>query len=278
MIREIEMAVTPTDAATVILLRQVNGEGKGFEVLMALRNSRSAFVPSSYVFPGGRVEEEDCLRDMENFCNRSDLTRAQGAFDGISSSERALGFRVAAIRETFEEVGILFACQRDGTLLPVDSDDIDRRFLSYRERVHSGELSFSEVLRREDLMLALDRLHYFSHWITPEMSPIRYDTRFFVAEVPPDQEALHDGGELTGHVWITPAEALEEYRQRRFHMVVPTIVTLEELSCFEAINDVLESTREKDITGVMTRLAFEGDEVQEHAPDGRIFRNLVPPR
>jgi len=274
--REIGMAVTPTDAATVILLRQVNGEGKGFEVLMALRNSRSAFVPSSYVFPGGKIEEEDCLPNIENFCGEPDLTRAQGALDGVSLPERAMGIWVAAIRETFEEVGLLLACQRDGTLLSFNSDDIDRRFLSYRKSVHSGELDFTEVLHREGLTLALDRLHYFSHWITPELSPIRYDTRFFVAEVPPEQEALHDGDELTKHLWITPAKALEGYREQRLHMVVPTIVTLEELCCFETINDVLESTREKDIAGVMTRIVLEGDEVQEHAPDGRIFRNLVP--
>jgi len=272
------MAVTPADAATVILLREVNGESQGFEVLMALRNSRSAFVPSSYVFPGGRVEEEDCLRDMEDFCGGPDLIRAKRVLDGMSLPERALGIWVAAIRETFEEVGLLFVCQRDGTLVSLDPDDIDRRFLSYRERVHSGELSFEEVLRREDLTLALDRLHYFSHWITPELSPIRYDTRFFVAEMPSDQEALHDGDELTKHIWITPAKALEEYRQQRLHMVVPTIVTLEELSCFETIGEVIESTRGKDITGVMTRIVLEGGEIQEHAPDGRIFRNLVPPR
>ena len=276
--RGIGMAVTPADAATVILLRQGNGEGQGFEVLMALRNSRSAFVPGSYVFPGGRVEEKDCLRDMENFCDGPDLTRAQGALDGVSLSERGLAIWIAAIRETFEEVGILFACQRDGTLLSFDPDDIDRRFLSYRERVHGGELDFTEVLRMEELTLALDRLHYFSHWITPELSPIRYDTRFFVAEVPPDQEALHDGDELTKHLWITPAEALEGYRQQILHMVIPTIVTLEELCCFETIGDVLQSTRGKDITGVLTRMVLEGGEIQEHAPDGRIFRNLVPPR
>ncbi|MBN2080564.1 MAG: hypothetical protein JW838_16465, partial [Spirochaetes bacterium] len=231
-----------------------------------------------YVFPGGRVEDEDCLRDMENFCGGPDLTEEQGTLDGVLLPERALGIRVAAIRETFEEVGLLLACREDGTLLSFDRDDIDRRFLSYRKRVHSGELHFTEILRRERLTLALDRLHYFSHWITPELSPIRYDTRFFVTEVPPHQEALHDGGELTRHLWITPAEALEGYREQRFHMVVPTIVTLEDLSRFETIDGVVESTRGKDVTGVMTRLVFEGDEIQEHAPDGRIFRNLVPPR
>lgn len=272
------MTVAPADAATVILLRQQNGGGQGFQVLMVLRNSKSAFVPSSYVFPGGRVDETDCHRDMEQFCSEPELIMVQQALDGVSPPEKALGIWIAAVRETFEEVGILFACRKDGVLLSLSPGDIARRFLSYRERVYSGVLHFTEVLRREGMTLALDRLHYFSHWITPELSPIRYDTRFFVAEVPSDQEALHDGNELTKHLWITPEEALDGYREKRFHMVVPTIVTLEELCCFETIDDVVESTKGKKITGVMTRLAFEGDEVQEHAPDGRIFRNLVPPR
>lgn len=272
------MPVTPLDAATVILLRRRQEEDQGFEVLMALRNSRSAFVPSSYVFPGGRVDETDHNRDLERFCNEPELTRVLQALDGVSPPEQALGIWVAAVRETFEEVGLLFARRKDGSLLSLDADEVERRFLSYRNRVHGGELPFGEMLQGEGLMLALDRLHYFSHWITPELSPIRYDTRFFVAEVPSDQEALHDGNELTKHLWITPQEALDGYGEQRFHMVVPTIVTLEELSRFETIDEVIESTGGKEIRAVITRLVIEGDEIQEHAPDGRIFRNLVPPR
>jgi len=273
------MTATPRDAATVILLREGRGRNdRRFEVLMVLRNSRSAFVPSSYVFPGGRVEEEDCLRDMECLCTESDLPRARRMLEGVSPPERGLGIWIAAVRETFEEVGLLFARRGDGSFLSPDQGDTGRSFRAYREAMSGGEISFEGVLRREGLTLALDRLHYFSHWITPELSPIRYDTRFFVAEVPPGQEALHDGDELTRHVWVTPEEALDGYREKRFHMVVPTIVTLEELSRFETIDEVIGSTGGKEISAVITRLVIEGDEIQEHAPDGRIFRNLVPPR
>jgi 8-oxo-dGTP pyrophosphatase MutT (NUDIX family) len=271
------MAVTPVDAATIIILRKAEGkETKGFEVLMVLRSSRSAFAPSAYVFPGGKVEEEDCMPVMENFCNKNDLIRAQSVLDGMSLPERALGIWVAAIRETFEEVGLLLARQKDGTLIPFDHGDINQRLRSYREMVRSGELNFAQLLLRENLTLAVERLHYFSHWITPELSPLRYDARFFVAEVPWNQKVFHDGDELTKHVWITPAEALERYLEKKFHMMVPTIVTLEELSCFETIGDVIESTRGKNVTGIMTLLVFENNEIQEHTPDGRIFRNLIP--
>ncbi len=245
---------------------------------MVLRNAGSSFVPGSYVFPGGRVDEADCHRDMEQFCEGSELVMAQRELDGTSAPEKALGIRIAAIRETFEEVGLLFARHQDGSLILLDGGDAGHRFRSYRRRVHGGELPFIEVLRRAKLVLALDRLHYFSHWITPELSPIRYDTRFFVAEVPSGQEALHDGKELTRHLWIKPEEALNRYHERRFHMVVPTIVTLEELAHFEAIDDVIDSTKGKGITGVMTRLVVEGDKIREHAPDGRIFRTLAPRR
>ena len=278
VVRGTETPVTPQAAATVILLRRRQEEDQGFEVLMALRNSRSVFVPSSYVFPGGRVDVTDHNHDLERFCNEPELTRVLQALDGVSPPERALGIWVAAVRETFEEVGLLFARQKNGSLLSLERGDVGCRFRSYRNRVHGGELSFGDMLHGEGLMLALDRLHYFSHWITPELSPIRYDTRFFVAEVPSDQEALHDGNELTKHLWITPREALERYGEQRFHMVVPTIVTLEELSRFETIDEVIESTGRKEIRAVITRLVIEGDEIQEHAPDGRIFRNLVPPR
>jgi 8-oxo-dGTP pyrophosphatase MutT (NUDIX family) len=272
------MAVTPVDAATVILLREAEGQkAQGFEVLMVLRSSRSAFAPSAYVFPGGKVEEEDCLPMMENFCSKKDLMRAQFALDGISLPQRALGIWVAAIRETFEEVGLLLARQKDGMPLSFNYGDMEQRLRSYREMVRSEELNFAGWLQREKLTLAVEHLHYFSHWITPELSPLRYDTRFFVAEVPWNQKVFHDGDELTKHVWITPAEALERYREKKFHMVVPTIVTLEELSCFETIGDVIESTRGKNVTGIMTLLVFENNEVQEHTPDGRIFRNLIPP-
>jgi 8-oxo-dGTP pyrophosphatase MutT (NUDIX family) len=272
------MAVTPVDAATVILLRQGHGQvDQAFEVLMALRNSKSAFAPSAYVFPGGRVEEGDYSSEMENFGTRQDLLRLTATLDGITRPERAFGIPFAAIRETFEEVGLLMARRSDGTLLSSSPCDAGKRLASSREMVRSGKMNFSRLLRAEGLTPAFDQLHYFAHWITPELSPLRYDARFFVAAAPLSQQAAHDGEELTGHVWIRPAEALERYRKKKFHMVVPTIVTLEELSRFQTADEVIASTRDKNVTGLLTRLVFKKNEVEEHTPDGRIFRNLLPP-
>ena len=274
---ENEMAVTPVDAATVVLLRHVKGSDRGFEVLMVLRSSKSSFVPSSYVFPGGRVEEEDILPEIKHFSPMPLPVVNRRRPDKSVIPEGAVAFRVAAIRETFEEVGLLFACRSDGPLLSLNRHDTEEQFVTYRRLVHSGEISFTEMLKREDLMMALNRLHYFSRWITPELSPIRFDARFFVARMPPCQEALHDGSELTGHMWVTPGQALKGYRERRFPMVVPIIMTLEELSRFDTIDAVIESTKGKKIQGVLTRMVLKGDEAEEHTPDGRIFRHSILP-
>jgi len=273
------MAVTPRDAATVVLLRKKScPESGGFEVLMALRNRTSSFVPSSYVFPGGRVDGDDARDDMESFCSDEDLKRAQSMLERPGLSGHGLAVWIAAVRETFEEVGLLFAYGKDGSLLQFSGmDALAERYREYRRQIAACQIKFSEMLSREGLTFAFDRLHYFSHWITPELSPKRYDTRFFIAEAPPCQKALHDGQELTRHLWISPEAALEQYWQNRFHMVVPTIVTLEELSRFNKIGDVIESTKNKKIKSVMTRIVFDNGEIQEHAPDGRIFTNLVSP-
>lgn len=272
------MAVTPVNAATVILLRPAAGhKNQAFEILMAQRNSKSAFAPSAFVFPGGRVDKSDYAQDMEIFYNRRDLSKVLSTLDGVSTPEIAFGIPVAAIRETFEEVGLLMARQKDGTPLSFDQNDLIQRLRSYREMVCSGKIHFAQLLKREELILAVEQLHYFSHWITPELSPLRYDTRFFVAEVPVNQQALHDGDEMTGHLWITPGQALERYREKKFHMVVPTIVTLEELTHFATIGKVIESTRRKKVSAVLTKLVIKNNEIEEHTPDGRIFRNLIPP-
>ncbi|HDQ04132.1 MAG TPA: NUDIX hydrolase [Deltaproteobacteria bacterium] len=269
------MNIKPSDAATVILLREAEkNNSRDFEVLMVLRSSKSAFVPGVYVFPGGKVEKEDCLPQIEKYCGKQDLMKAMSALDGeVHSPSAALGVWIAAIRETFEEAGLLLADRNDGSPFALDQKDKQEKFCSYRKKINSGDLSLLNILEKEELILALDRLYYFSRWITPELSPMRYDTRFFVAPAPPNQKALHDGDEVTKHLWITPADALEKYRRGSFNMVAPTVITLEELSRYGTINEVIESTKSKKVEEVLTKLVFVANEVQEHTPDGRIFCN-----
>ena len=270
------MTITPLDASTVILMRAgAQGKDSGFEVLLVRRSSKSAFVPSAYVFPGGKVEPDDCLPEMANYCRKDDLIKSISFLDGAPSTQSALGILTAAIRETFEEAGILLVRQESGKATSFDKN-VEEQLLSYRTNLNRGNLKFLDLLKKEKFVLAVDRLYYFSRWITPELSPLRFDARFFIAEVPEGQKAFHDGDEVTKHIWITPAQALQRYSQRKIYMVAPTVVTLEELSRFQTVNEAIESIANKNIKAVLTRLIIENNETQEHTPDGRIFRNFEP--
>ncbi len=272
------MLVKPKDAATIILMRNSQDpDSRGFEVLMVLRSSRSKFVPSLYVFPGGGLDEEDCLPELENLYAGMDRKQALHMLDDISSPEKALGAWTAGIRETFEEVGLLMAYTKEGDVIPLDSEPLKERFLSHRRSLLDGKSDFYDIIRDEGLTLATDRLHYFSHWITPVPSPIRYDVRFFVAEAPSNQRALHDGIELTRHVWITPEKALERFHEQTFDMVLPTVITMEELAGYNTIEDVIRSTEGKKVQSILTKVVIDENEVfLEYAPDGRAFK-IRPP-
>lgn len=270
------MPVKPKDAATVILLRPSPGNPSDIEVLMVLRHMNSKFVPGSYVFPGGRLDQEDCSEEMERLCTGMDAKKAQAILHGASSPERALGAWVAGIRETFEEVGLFMTYRNDNSLLSFDTEDTQHRFHAYRTKLRTGEITLRSVLLHEQLTLAADRLHYFSHWITPELLPHRYDVRFFVAEAPENQEALHDGIELTQHVWITPRNILKGFNRGEFNMVVPTLVTIEELSRYRTIPEIIASTENKKVDPILTVMVEEDGELVEYMPDGRVFKNMPP--
>ncbi len=269
--------VHPKDAATVILLRKSREPEKGnFEVLLVLRNLKTRFVPGSYVFPGGCLDREDAAPDMEHFFTGVDRKKAHALFPDMSSPDKATGIWVAGIRETFEEAGMLMAYQKDNTLVAINSDHLAEKFRSYRQRLRKGLISLKTILLNEGLTLATDRLHYFSHWITPELLPLRYDVRFFLAEAPPNQTAIHDGIELTGHIWITPQQALEAFKHKSLDMVVPTLVTIEELTGYKTIDDAIESTRRKEIRPILTVMVEEEHGIVEYMTDGRVFKHMPP--
>ncbi|HRT71492.1 MAG TPA: hypothetical protein P5308_09040 [Syntrophales bacterium] len=263
--------VKPKDASTVILLRRrPNAVKGGIEVLMVLRHPGSRFVADAYVYPGGAIDEEDCAPAMEVLCRGMTREKAVGLMDDIPP-EKALGAWVAGIRETFEEVGILLAYTKDGGLITLSDPKEAERFSNYRDALGKGADDFRSMLEREGLTLAADRLHYFSHWVTPEPLPIRYDVRFFVAEAPTGQEALHDGHELVGHLWVTPQEALDAYHRGDFNLVLPTIMTLKELCAFKTVEDVILATKGKGIPRILTKMERKGGRNVEIMPDGSVF-------
>ncbi|MFI5317882.1 MAG: NUDIX hydrolase [Myxococcota bacterium] len=241
------MPVEPVPAATVMLLRD---SVAGPEVLLLERHAKSEFLPDAYVFPGGRVDAED-----HALAARVAGIGAEQASAVLRTvpAELALGFFVAAIRETFEESGLLLARRRgDSQLLDAASA---AALAHHRLAVQAGDHSFRELVLAQDLVLAADLLAAHAHWITPEDSPRRFDTIFFAAETPPGQQALHDGVELTDHVWVRPERGLSEYRAGRRQMILPTWANLETLLGFQSVHEALTASRRRvlvPITPVMT--------------------------
>ena len=228
------------DAATVMLVRDAL-DGTGMEVFMLRRNLNSDFVGGAYVFPGGAVDEADRHADLERICQgRSDAVASEQL--GIESG--GLAYWVAAVRECFEEAGVLLAVP-EGTdhVISFAEPDIEQRFSEHRRAVDSGERRLIEICEEERLRLDVDRIHYFSHWITPEGPPRRYDTRFFVAAAPPDQVPLHDDRETIANLWVRPQDALDRHAAGELDMIFPTIRNLMAIGRFERSADLLDHAR-----------------------------------
>jgi len=271
------MHTIPDDAATVMLLRPCpDRDVKDIEVLLVLRNRKSSFVPGYHVFPGGRLDPEDYATGIERFVRGIDRKQAARMLADMSHPGKALGAWVAGIRETFEEAGLLIARNRDGAPVAIRTPAEHRRFESYRNALNQGSMKFIQMLQAEDIFLPGDSLHYFSHWITPEPFPLRYDVRFFVAEAPAEQSVVCDGVELTHHSWLRPSIALADYEAGRIGMVLPQIITLQELSRFQTVEEAIASARKRSIAATLTRIVRIGGKDVEVMPDGSVFENRPP--
>jgi 8-oxo-dGTP pyrophosphatase MutT (NUDIX family) len=259
------MVVEARDASSIMLLRDAP-EGRGIEVLMVRRHARSDFAPDVYVFPGGMVEESDCEEGMAELCEGMEPEGALSIIADAPSAARALGLFVAGIRETFEETGILLAREATGEFVSCRGERA-ARFAFLREAARDASISFEEMVVGEGLKLAVGSLKYFAHWITPEVSPIRFDTRFFLSPAPPCQEALHDDLEITGHVWITPATALADSENGTFPMLPPTVINLMALARFATAEDALNSSTGEEVAAILPRLSFEDGKLRLLLPD-----------
>lgn len=224
--------IEPRPAATVAVTRDAD---HGLEVLLLRRTDSAVFMPGVFVFPGGAVDDidhEPALAARAGGIDETAASRMIGVRDG------GLAFLLAAIRECFEEAGLLLAeCGRGAE----DVKDID--LARWRRRLIAGECTLAGLCEEFDLRLHADRLVYLSHWITPPGPPRRYDTRFFVAPAPAGQTASHDGHETVDHVWITPEEALARNRRGEFSLGSPTVRTLRTLAGFGTTEQLLHRTR-----------------------------------
>lgn len=225
----------PLPSSTVLLLR--DPPGRSFEVLMVKRHGSVTF-PGVHAFPGGIVDPHDA--DAPGAGVPADQTWHETA--GADRPPEVLRYWVAALRELFEEVGILVA-RRGGRLLegplPADVDAL--------RAVVLGGRGFAEVLRTIDAVPATDVLYAFSRWVTPPVNPKRFDTRFVVTRLPPGQEVRVDGTENESHRWVTPAEGLDAYVRGEIELIPPTVRTLDDLARFSSIDAVLASARARRI-------------------------------
>lgn len=221
-------------AATVIIVREAE---PGYEIFMLRRASESAFAGGMYVFPGGRVDGDDHLHKYDAF--RRGPTQAQAAQQQALGDEWR-GYWIAAIRETFEEAGLLLAYDTTGALVTYDDDERARRLHDYRTPLNDGEISLLEICEREQLTLAVDHVHFYNRFITPLGRPRRFDTRFFIAQTPPGQTGRHDEWETVDSTWITPAEALARNAAGEFDLMNVTKMQLQRLAENPAYADVIK--------------------------------------
>jgi 8-oxo-dGTP pyrophosphatase MutT (NUDIX family) len=247
-------AISVRDAATVMLVRDAS-DGSGMEVFMLRRNLNSDFVGGAYVFPGGAVDEADRHADLERICQgRSD----DAASDQLGIPTGGLAFWVAAIRECFEEAGVLLAVpddDPDDNVISFADPATAERFVEHRRAVDAGEQRLIEVCEMEHLRLDVDRIHYFSHWITPVGPPRRYDTRFFVAAAPPEQVPLHDDRETIAHLWVRPQDALDRHERGELDLIFPTIRNLQAIGRFDRSADLLAHAQSiSEVPAILPRI------------------------
>jgi 8-oxo-dGTP pyrophosphatase MutT (NUDIX family) len=226
--------VTPRDAATVMLVRS---SVAGLEVYMLRRKASMAFAPGAYVFPGGSVDARDA--DEEVAWTGPDAAEWGRVFDAPPALARALV--CAAVRETFEESGVLLAGESaDAVVADTTSDEweADRQALLHRS------VSLAELLRRRGLVLRADLLRPWSRWITPVVEPRRFDTRFFAAELPVGQRTRDVGGEASEVAWVAPEKAFKAGERGEISLFPPTAVTLSELAACGDLETVLTGPRQ----------------------------------
>jgi len=228
--------VEPRPAATLILVRD---GASGLEVLLAKRTHLANFAGGAYVFPGGAVDAADNAPELAAFASGIDDAEAS---QRLGIERGGISYWIAAIRECFEEAGLLFAHGHDGELIGIEPGAA-LQYDSLRRALAKGETTLLQLLRMRDLRLATDRLHYFGHWITQVGRPRRYTTRFFLAQAPSTQIPSHDGEELVNHLWIHPGEAIERNRSGDINLMFPTMKTLESLATLRSVSEAIEFAR-----------------------------------
>lgn len=260
---------TPVDtrtAATILLLRDAPG---GYEVLMTRRSMRASFAPGAFVFPGGAVDRDDSSSRARS------LSRVRS-----SQTPDQQSFAVAAIREAFEEVGILLATRR------ADDTPVAPSLVESLDRAHGAD--FLAQLKEHALELSVDQIWWLAHWITDRDLPMRFDTRFLVARMPTGQVPAADNSEQFEPVWISPQEALRRHDAGEFDMIFPTIRTLRRMARWLSVDALLADCSDEGpswiscpragyVKGAVERFSEDETaygELELTSPDGQVAHHL----
>ena len=205
---------------------------------MVRRHEKSSFG-DAHAFPGGVVDPEDA--EVHDFCEG--LT-SEEANSRLGLERDGLSYYSAAVRELFEEAGVLFA----------DFSNLDEDLASVRNALNDGSMNWAEFVNRNELSLHCGKFHYFSHWVTPQMMDKRYSTRFFLAHLPHGQVAEHCGGELTDSCWSSAREVLAASRRGEVKLHYPTIKTLESVARHESIDELVDWARSSVEWGITSMI------------------------
>lgn len=219
-------------AATILMLREGDSP---LEVFMVVRHHQIDFASGALVFPGGKVDPRD--HEVRSRCS------------GGAQDDEQLAFQVAAIREAFEECGILLA-RPNGSDQLIPGDRL-KTLEHFRDPLAKGELGIDEFLESEDLILACDLLVPYSRWITPEMMPKRFDTYFYLAVAPEDHLAIHDGHESVDSVWISPKQALVGAKNGQYTVIFPTRLNIEMLATSTSVQSAIDDANHRTIVPVL---------------------------
>jgi 8-oxo-dGTP pyrophosphatase MutT (NUDIX family) len=233
----------PKPSATILLVRD---GAHGLEVFMVQRHHQIDFATGAMVFPGGKVDDADADPALAARCDRA-----------VADDLRPL--QVAAIRETFEECGVLLARPAGGNALVPGARlaEIEAR---HRAALNAGERTLREIVEAEDLRLANDLLVHFAHWITPVFMPKRFDTHFYLVAAPPDQLAIHDGGESVDSVWTRPADAELERSAGRRTIIFPTLMQVRKLGRSDSVAAAFAAAASARVVAVLPHVEERGGE------------------
>ena len=220
----------------------------GVQVFMMKRSLRSSFG-GIWVFPGGILEDQDQDIAKKNYCNGIDEKKAKAI---LNYDQESLTYWIASLRETFEETGALIA-NRDNNSFFTPTEDEAINLERLRSDLNNGKISFISILKQLKLKIALERLIYISHWITPDVETKRYTTRFFLTSLNQEVSMTHDDLEGTDSKWIGINEALEAHKAGRISLIMPTIKNLESISSYKNTQEMISAKnaiKAKDIPAI----------------------------